>query len=90
MSLESTSHPMDFTTGLLHTQAAGSLLTALGNKEGGVGILIPDLLLHFRSPEHWEDTLCGLAAEARPSDRARTSGLCTPLILAWLWEARQG
>lgn len=37
VSLGSTCHPMDFTTGLVHTQAAGSLHIAGGNKEGSVG-----------------------------------------------------
>ena len=39
VSLGSTCHPMDFTTGLVHTQAAGSLRTAGGDKEGSLGSL---------------------------------------------------
>lgn len=68
------------------------------------GILIPDLLLHFRSYEYWEDNLCGLVAGVSPPDRVYTRGLSTPLFgsvgagctMRWLssslsgvWEAGQ-
>lgn len=79
---------MDFTTGLLHTQAAGSLPTALGNKEGGVGILIPDLLLHFRSPEHWKIP-CVVWLLRRGPQTGRAHLACV-LHLSWLGYGKPG